>query len=80
MTQPSILIKNGNTYALYNNDLHWIFGRDVRSNLIGSLLARHIIDGDIAPLLGKLVGNECTQSSINLELAWTTHGTVSEVQ
>lgn len=46
-----------------------MLGRDVRSNLIGGLLARHVIDGDIASLLGKLVGNKCTESSINLELA-----------
>ena len=47
-----------NDYTLDNGGFHFMFRRNVSGDLVGSLLVRDIVNGDIAALCGELVGNQ----------------------
>lgn len=55
---------DGGSYTLNNNCLHIILCRKLRRHFIGCLLARCIIDGDIASFRGEFPGDHGTEASV----------------
>lgn len=53
------------TYTLNNNSLHIVLACDLRGSIVGRLLVRHIIDGNITPFGSELLSHERAQPSMS---------------